>query len=74
MSDDKDISIFIKNARSFGKSLAGHLPGIGRALGIRDTYQKGKKLTKSTPEAVNAVKRRIKTRARRRIRRALPRR
>ncbi len=69
MSGDKDIARFKKNAKSFGKSLAGHIPGLGRVLGIQDTYKKGKKLTKSTPKALKSVKRSVKTNVRRRIRR-----
>jgi len=69
MSGDKDIARFKKDAKSFGISAAGHLPGVGRALGIHDTYQKGRKLTKSTPRALNVVKRKVKTTVGQRIRR-----
>lgn len=68
MSGDKDIARFKKDVESFAKSVAGHIPGLGRMLGIQDTYQKGRKLTKSTPKAANAIKRRVKTNIRRKVR------
>ena len=68
MIGDKDISRFKKDAKSFGKSLAGHIPGLGRVLGVQDTYQKGRKLAKSTPKAASTIKRRVKTNIRRRVR------
>ena len=68
MSGDKDIARFKRDAKSFGKSLAGHIPGLGRVLGIQDTYQKSRKLASSTPKAANAIKRRVKTNIRHKVR------
>ena len=70
MNGDKDVDRFRKDAKAFGVSAAGHIPGIGKALGIRDTYKKGKRLAKSTSKAVSVIKRRLKTRFRQGIRRA----
>ena len=69
MSGNRDINQFKRDAKNFGKSLAGHIPGVGRVLGIQDTYNKGKKVATSAPKALNAVKRKAKTNVRRRIRR-----
>lgn len=69
MSGDKDIARFKRDVKNFGKSLAQHIPGLGRVLGVQDTYKKGKRLTKSSPRALKAVKRSVKTNVRRRIRR-----
>ena len=67
MSGDKDIARFKKEAKSFVKSVAGHIPGLGRVLGIQDTYQKSRKLARSTPKAANTIKRRVKTNIRQRV-------
>ena len=68
MSVDKDIARFKRDVKNFGKSLAQHIPGLGRVLGVQDTYQKGRKLAKSTPKAASAIKRRVKTNIRRKVR------
>lgn len=70
MSGNKDIVQFIKDVKSFGISVAQHFPGIGQGLAIYDTYKKGKKLRKSTPKAMNAMKRKVKIKSRRRVGRA----
>ena len=70
MSGNRDIARFRRDARGFGKSVAGHLPGIGRALGIHDTYRKGRKLANSTPKAISASIRKVRAKVGRRIRRA----
>lgn len=69
MNGDKDIARFKRDVKNLWKSLAKHIPGVGSAFGIHDTYKKGKRLTKSTPRALTAVKRSVKTNVRRRIRR-----
>ena len=38
MAKDKDIERFKKDAKAFGLSAAGHVPGIGKVLGINDPY------------------------------------
>jgi len=68
MAKERDIERFKRDARAFGTSAAGHVPGVGKVLGINDTYQKGRRLVKSTPRAVNALKRRARTSIRRRLR------
>ena len=59
---DSDIDIFKKDLREFGLSAAGHIPGLGQALAIRDTYLKGKKLAGSTKKTLKGVRRRAKPR------------
>lgn len=71
MAKDKDVERFKRDAKEFGISVAGHVPHIGAALGIYDTVKKGRRLTKSTPRAINALKRRTKSNIRRRLRRYL---
>jgi len=71
MARDKDIKRFKRDVKEFGLSAAGHIPGIGRVLGVRDMYQKGKKLKKSTRPALNTLKRRAKSKINRRLRRYL---
>jgi len=71
MARDKDIERFKRDAKEFGRSAAGHIPGIGKVLGVHDTYQKGKKLKKSTRPALDALKRRAKSKINRRLRRYL---
>jgi hypothetical protein len=68
MAKDKDVERFKKDLRSFGKSAAGHVPGLGQALGIYDTYQTGSKLAKSTRKVVGKRVRREKSKINRRIR------
>ena len=68
MARDKDIDRFNRNAKAFGISAAGHVPGVGKVLGIHDTYRKGRRLANSTPRAINAVKRRAKSSISRRLR------
>ena len=71
MARNKDIERFKRDAREFGKSAAGHVPIVGEALGIYDTVQKGRRLSKSTPRAINAWKRGTRSKLRRRLRRYL---
>lgn len=71
MARDKDVERFKHNAKEFGVSAAGHIPHLGKALGIYDTVQKGRRLAKSTPRAINALKRRAKSNIKRRLRRYL---
>ena len=71
MAKDKDVKRFKRDAKAFGISVAGHVPHIGEALGIYDTVQKGRRLSKSTPRAINALKRRTKSNIKRRLRRYL---
>jgi len=66
---NKDVNTFKNDLIAFGESAAGHLPGIGKALGAYDTYKKGKRLTVSGPKAMKAVKRQVKSRINRSIRR-----
>ena len=68
MARDKDIQRFRKDAKDFGFSVANHVPYLGKALGIYDTIQKGKRLADSTPRAINALKRRAKSNLRRKLR------
>lgn len=68
---DKEIERFKRDAKAFGTSVAGHVPYIGEALGIYSTVQQGRRLTKSTPKAINALKRRAKSKIKRRLRRYL---
>lgn len=69
MAKDKDIERFKRDAKAFGTSVAGHVPYIGEALGVYNTAQQGRRLAKSTPKAINALKRRTKSKIRRRLRR-----
>jgi hypothetical protein len=71
MARDKDIERFKRDVKEFGRSAAGHIPYFGEALGIYDTVQKGRRLSKSTPRAINALKRRTKSNIKRRLRRYL---
>jgi hypothetical protein len=71
VAKDRDIERFKRDAKAFGTSVAGHVPYIGEALGIYDTVQQGRRLAKSTPKAINALKRRAKSNIRRRLRRYL---
>ncbi len=71
MAKDKDVERLKRDAKEFGISVVSHVPYIGEALGIYDTAQKGKRLAKSTPRAINALKRRAKSNIRRRLRRYL---
>jgi len=71
MARDKDIEKFKHDAKEFGVSAAGHIPFFGEALGIYDTVQKGRRLSRSTPRAINALKRRAKSNIKRRLRRYL---
>jgi NAD-dependent SIR2 family protein deacetylase len=71
MAGNKDIQRFKRDAKEFGISAAGHIPYFGEALGIYDTVQKGRRLSKSTPRAINALKRRAKSNIKRRLRRYL---
>jgi hypothetical protein len=71
MARNKDIERFKRDANEFGKSAAGHIPYLGEALGAYDTVKKGRRLAKSTPRAINALKRRAKSNIRRRLRRYL---
>ena len=69
MARNRDIERFKRDAKAFGLSAADHLPGVGTALGIHDTYQKGRRLANSAPKAVNVFKRRAKSRINRQLRR-----
>jgi len=69
MGRDKDVERFQRDFRDFAKSAAGHVPGLGKAIGIHETYQKGSKLAKSTPKALNALKCRARSSINRRVRR-----
>jgi len=71
MAKDKDVERFKRDAKAFGMSVAGHVPHIGEALGIYDTVQNGRRLAKSTPRALDALKRRAKSNIRRSLRRYL---
>ncbi len=71
MARDKELEKFKRDAKEFGISAAGHIPHFGKALGIYDTVQKGRRLAKSTPRAINALKRRAKSNINRRLRRYL---
>jgi hypothetical protein len=71
MARDKDIERFKRDAKAFGRSAAGHVPFVGTALGAYDTAKKGKRLAESTPRAINAWKRKAKSRMKRRLRRYL---
>ena len=68
MAKDKDIERFKKDAKALGLSAAGHVPGVGKVLGINDTYKKGKRLAQSTPRAFSTVKRRVRKNIKRRFR------
>ena len=68
MAKDKDIERFKKDAKAFGISAAGHVPGVGKVLGINDTYKKGKRLAQSAPRAFNAVNKRVRINIKRRFR------
>jgi hypothetical protein len=69
VTKDKDVERFKRDAKAFGTSVAGHVPYIGEALGIYDTVQQGRRLAKSTPKAINALKRRTKSKVGRKLRR-----
>jgi len=60
MAKDKDIERFKRDAKAFSKSAAGHVPGLGKVLGIHDTVQKGGRLVDSGSKAIKSVKRRVK--------------
>jgi len=60
MANNKDINRFNKDLKAFSLSAAGHVPGLGKALGISDTVRKGKRLTRSAPRALRAVQREAK--------------
>ena len=68
MARDREIERFKQDAKAFGFSAAGHVPGVGKVLGINDTYQKGRRLAKSTPRAINSLRRRARTSLKRRFR------
>ncbi len=68
MAKDKDIERFKRDAKAFSKSAAGHVPGVGKVLGIHDTVQKGSRLVKSGSKAANTIKRRIKSKINRKLR------
>jgi hypothetical protein len=55
---NKEINRFKKDLKSFGLSAAGNLPRIGPALGLYDTYQKGKRLAKSGGKMLSNLERR----------------
>jgi len=71
MARDKDIERFKRDAKEFGKSAIGHIPYLGEAFGAYDTVKKGRKLAKSTPRAIHALRRRTGSNIRRRLRRYL---
>jgi len=71
MARDKDIERFKRDAKAFGQSAAGHVPYVGAALGAYDTVKKGRRLAKSTPRAINALKRKAKSNLKCRLRRYL---
>jgi len=64
-----DIDTFKKDLKDFTESVAGYIPGLGEVLAIRDTYQKGKRLTVSGPKALRVARRRARSRVNRAIRR-----
>lgn len=68
MAKDKEIERFKRDAKAFGKSAAGHIPGVGKLLGIHDTVHKGNRLVKSGSKAANTIKRRIKSKINRKLR------
>lgn len=57
-----DIDTFKKDLKEFTMSAAGHIPGLGEALAMRDTYRKAKRLAGSTQRAQKVVRRRAKSR------------
>lgn len=59
------------NGERQGYPAAGHVPGVGKVLGIHDTVQKGRRLVNSTPRAINALQRRARANISRRIRKFL---
>ena len=62
---NSDIDIFKKDFREFAVSAAGHIPGLGEALAIHDTYRKARRLAGSTQKALKVVRRRAKSRIKR---------
>lgn len=59
---NSDIDTFKKDLKDFTVSAVGHIPGLGEALAIRDTYHKAKRLSGSTRKALKVVRRRAKSR------------
>lgn len=66
---NRDIGTFKKDLRDFALSAAGHVPGLGQALAVRDTYRKGRKLAGSTQKVLKVARRRAKSRVRNATRR-----
>ena len=59
---NSDIDTFKKDLKDFTVSAAGHIPGLGEALAIRDSYRKANRLAGSTQKALKVVRRRAKSR------------
>jgi len=59
---NSDIDTFKKDLKEFTVSVAGHIPGVGEALAMHDTYRKAKKLAGSSQRALKVVRRRAKLR------------
>jgi len=59
---NSDIDTFKRDFREFAVSAAGHIPGLGKALAMRDTYRKAERLAGSTQRALKVVRRRAKSR------------
>lgn len=66
---NRDVDTFKKDLKDFSESAAGYIPGLGEVLAIRDTYQKGERLTVSGPKALRVARRRARSRVNRAIRR-----
>lgn len=62
MGKNKDIDSFIRDAKGAGKIVGSHIPVVKHAIEAHEIHKTTDRLRKSTPKAIEAAKREVSKR------------